>query len=97
MGCTLGTAGTFHLPSASGSSRWMRHRDACCAGRYRTGVALYLACTAAVPLTVPFLGAVRYEIAMLAAGMIPVLIAAIAMSYRSVLGVLAASDMNCPS
>jgi two-component system cell cycle sensor histidine kinase/response regulator CckA len=59
------------------------------AGRYRTGVALYLACTAAVPLTVPFLGAVRYEIAMLAAGIIPVLIAAIAMSYRWVLGVLA--------
>jgi hypothetical protein len=30
------------------------------AGRYRTGVALYLACTAAVPLTVPFLGSVRH-------------------------------------
>ena len=59
------------------------------AGRYRTGVALYLACTTAVPLTVPFLGAVHYEIAMLASGIIPVLIAAIALSHRWVLGVLA--------
>ena len=58
-------------------------------GRYLTGVGLYLACTAAMPLTVPFLGAVRYEIAMLAAGIIPVLIAAIALSHRWVLGVLA--------
>ena len=40
------------------------------AGRYRTGVALYLACTTAVPLTVPFLGPVHYEIALLAAGII---------------------------
>ena len=59
------------------------------AGRYRTGVAIYLACTAAVPLTVPFLGAARYEIALLASGTIPVLIAAIALSHRWVLGVLA--------
>jgi len=58
-------------------------------GRYRTGVALYLACTTAVPLTVPFLGEGRYEIAMLASGIIPVLIAAIALSHRWVLGVLA--------
>ena len=59
------------------------------AGRYRAGVALYLACTTAVTLTVPFLGSVQYEIAMLASGIIPVLIAAIALSYRWVLGVLA--------
>ena len=59
------------------------------AGRYRTGVALYLACATAIPLTVPFLGSVRYEIAMLASGIIPVLIAAIALSHRWVLGVLA--------
>jgi two-component system cell cycle sensor histidine kinase/response regulator CckA len=59
------------------------------AGRYRTGVALYLACTTAVPLTVPFLGPVHYEIALLAAGIIPVLIAAIALSHLWVLGVLA--------
>jgi PAS domain S-box-containing protein len=59
------------------------------AGRYRTGVALYLACATAIPLTVPFLGSVRYEIAMLASGIIPVLVAAIALSYRWVLGVLA--------
>lgn len=57
-------------------------------GRYRTGVALYLACTGAMPLTVPFLGEVHHEIAMLAAGIIPVLIAAIALSHRWVLGVL---------
>jgi PAS domain S-box-containing protein len=57
--------------------------------RYRTGVVLYLACTSAMPLTVPFLGAVHYEIAMLAAGIIPVLIAAIALSHRWVLGTLA--------
>ena len=59
------------------------------AGRYRAGVALYLACTTAVPLTVPFLGSVQYEIALLASGIIPVLIAAIALSHRWVLGVLA--------
>ena len=59
------------------------------AGRYRTGVVLYLACTSAVPLTVPFLGEVHYEIALLASGIIPVLIAAIALSHRWVLGVLA--------
>jgi PAS domain S-box-containing protein len=59
------------------------------AGRYRTGVALYLACTTAVPLTVPFLGAGHSEIAMLASGIIPVLIAAIALSHRWVFGVLA--------
>ncbi len=59
------------------------------AGRYRAGVALYLACTTAVPLTVPFLGAGHYEIAMLASGIIPILIAAIALSHRWVLGVLA--------
>jgi PAS domain S-box-containing protein len=59
------------------------------AGLYRAGVALYLACTTAVPLTVPFLGSVQYEIALLASGIIPVLIAAIALSHRWVLGVLA--------
>jgi PAS domain S-box-containing protein len=59
------------------------------AGRYRTGVALYVASTTAVPLSVPFLGAGHYEIAMLASGIIPVLIAAIALSHRWVLGVLA--------
>ena len=59
------------------------------AGRYRTGVVLYLACTSAMPLTVPFLGAAHYEIALLAAGIMPVLIAAIALSHRWVLGVLA--------
>ena len=59
------------------------------AGRYRTGVVLYLACTSAMPLTVPFLGTAHYEIALLAAGIMPVLIAAIALSHRWVLGVLA--------
>ena len=59
------------------------------AGLYRAGVALYLACTTAVPLTVPFLGSVQYEIALLASGIIPVFIAAIALSHRWVLGVLA--------
>jgi PAS domain S-box-containing protein len=59
------------------------------AGRYRTGVALYLACTTAVPLTVPFLGAGHYELAMLVSGIIPIIVAAIALSHRWVLGMLA--------
>jgi two-component system, cell cycle sensor histidine kinase and response regulator CckA len=52
------------------------------AGRYRAGLALYLATTALVPLVAPFVPDPNAEIGLIATAFLPVLLASIASSYR---------------
>ena len=60
------------------------------AGFYRTGVAIYIANAAILPVTAPFVPDPDAEIAILATAMIPVLLTAMVYSWRWVLGVLLA-------
>ena len=59
-------------------------------GNFRSGTVLYLATTAIFPLTAPFVGHPRHEIALIGTAMIPILIAAMVLSHGWVLIIVVA-------
>jgi PAS domain S-box-containing protein len=57
--------------------------------RYRLGVGLYMVSTSLLPLVAPFVGHPRHEVALLAAALVPIIVAAMMLSHRWLVGVTA--------